>query len=386
MRRPVVVLGLLAVLILASPTRVDAIADLSWSMQTTPTPIGDPSISAEFTGVSCGATSACQGVGYYFSTSANTVTKPFAQGWNGTSWTNESVPVPTGTVSSRFFGVSCSSGTACTAVGTYRGHSGDVIALAERWNGRAWTIQSTPSPGSSIHVQLSAVSCPSATSCTAVGWYFHPDNSDVPSLAEHWNGTSWVIQTTPSTQGQLEGVSCESATVCTAVGEFYPSALTMAERLNGSHWTVVTTPSSPPGTQSSNLTSVSCRSATFCVAVGYYVLSSFQSFVIAERWNGTHWTTQPALNPGPEPNNQLYGVSCPTTSACSAVGNSSSGPGGTGPLVAERWNGSSWTVQPITSPSDGGLQAIACRSSSSCTAVGFYDVTGQTPPLAERYS
>jgi hypothetical protein len=36
-----------------------------------------------------------------------------------------------------------------------------------------------------------------------------------------WNGSSWALQSTPSTPGgasELFGVSCPSATACTAVG------------------------------------------------------------------------------------------------------------------------------------------------------------------------
>jgi hypothetical protein len=41
--------------------------------------------------------------------------------------------------------------------------------LAEQWNGSAWTIQSTPNPTGSNQNELYAVSCASSTTCTAVG-------------------------------------------------------------------------------------------------------------------------------------------------------------------------------------------------------------------------
>lgn len=95
--------------------------------------------------------------------------------------------------------------------------------LAERWNGSAWAIQSTPglTGGQSYANLLEGVSCTSATACTAVGYSAGP----VPvTLAMRWNGTSWTLQPTAdptdaqSSDRQLEGVSCLSATACRAVG------------------------------------------------------------------------------------------------------------------------------------------------------------------------
>jgi hypothetical protein len=65
-------------------------------------------------------------------------------------------------------GVSCASAANCTAVGDYyRTAAGPQVTLVERWNGTAWRIE--PSPGTGRGSTLDSVSCPSATSCTAVG-------------------------------------------------------------------------------------------------------------------------------------------------------------------------------------------------------------------------
>ena len=42
--------------------------------------------------------------------------------------------------------VSCSSATACTAVGTDLNPSGVDVTLAERWDGTSWQRQATPNP------------------------------------------------------------------------------------------------------------------------------------------------------------------------------------------------------------------------------------------------
>jgi hypothetical protein len=41
---------------------------------------------------------------------------------------------------------------------------------------------------------------------------------------------------------------------------------------------------------------------------------------LAERWNGSSWAIQSTPNPTGARSNILYGVSCPSTTACTAVG------------------------------------------------------------------
>ncbi len=63
----------------------------------------------------------------------------------GTAWTIQNTPnvvVPTG----QLYATSCSSPSACTAVGSYVSRSGLSAALAERWNGTARKRPQTPNP------------------------------------------------------------------------------------------------------------------------------------------------------------------------------------------------------------------------------------------------
>src|SRR5690242_7134762 len=96
--------------------------------------------------------------------------------------------------------VNCTSTSACTAVGDFTNGSGTQVTLAERWNGTSWSTQATPAPTGATAAQLSAVRCPSSTSCVAVGFY--DDNSgNRLTLAQRWNGTSWSNQSTPNPAG-----------------------------------------------------------------------------------------------------------------------------------------------------------------------------------------
>jgi hypothetical protein len=119
--------------------------------------------------------------------------------------------------------VSCNSSGGCTAVGDYTDSSGTQDTLAEAWDGTTWSIQTTPIPSGAEGSNLAGVSCTSTGPCTAVGSY--TDSSGVKhTLAEVWDGTSWSIQTTPGPSGgqlpTLSGVACTTANGCTAVGDY----------------------------------------------------------------------------------------------------------------------------------------------------------------------
>ncbi|HEU4393781.1 MAG TPA: hypothetical protein VFR04_09140, partial [Solirubrobacterales bacterium] len=74
----------------------------------------------------------------------------------------------------------------------------------------------------------------------------------------------------------------------------------------------------------------------------------------------------------------LRGVSCPSASACIAVGTTAApGDGHIVPLV-ESWNGSSWSTQEATDTvavyggsNYGRLSGVSCTSASACTTVGY---------------
>jgi len=254
-------------------------------------------------------------------------------------WSIQATPNPVGGSNSILNGGSCTSASACTAVGDY--NSGTTgVTLAERWNGSTWSIQTTPNPAGASDIFLQGVSCTSASACTAVGDYFN--GTTRVTLAERWNGSTWSIQTTPNPAGAssysiLQGVSCTSATACTAFGEDGNGTtdVTLAERWNGTRWSIQHTPN-PAGGSEIHLLRVSCTSTTACTAVGFYS-NATTTVTLAERWNGSRWSIQHTPNPAGGSNSTLNGVSCASATACTAVGGSFNGT--TGVTLAERWNG-----------------------------------------------
>ncbi len=233
---------------------------------------------------------------------------------------------PVGAVASDLRAVSCSSASACTAVGGYLTPSGDVN-LAERWNGSAWAIQSMPTLGDPtlpfLPRELSGVSCPTATDCTAVGNYTVPSTGVDITLAEQWNGSEWTVEATPNPAAadrysQLTSVSCSAASACTAVGGFFDSSNMvhmLVEAWNGANWAIESA-QDPVGFTQTWLNGVSCTSTSSCTAVGDEASTS-QTFALAERWNGLTWSIQPTPSGLAS---VLTSVSWTTSQACSAVG------------------------------------------------------------------
>ena len=329
-----------------------------WSIQRTRNPLSGAS-SSVLNGVSCTSATACTAVGSYTNSAGAAVA--LAERWNGTSWTIQQTPNPSSASSSVLNGVSCYSATACTAVGSYTNSAGTQLALAEAWNGTSWTIQKTGGGG------LSSVSCPSATACVAVGG----------SLSEIWDGSSWTIQNTGG--GGLSSVSCPSATACVAVGG------SLSEIWDGTSWTIQNTPNLDPQDGRTALNGVSCSSATACTAVGNWGgYRPHDSTVVAERWDGTTWTLQSVDTDDADNGlDELNGVSCTSATACTAVGILI---GYEGPIlapVAEAWNGTSWTIQNTPTPSGAGypsqFNAVSCTSATACTAVGSYPNKNGSP-------
>jgi hypothetical protein len=247
----------------------------------------------------------------------------------------------------------------------------------------SWSIQSTPNPAGSQFGTLNGVSCTSATLCTAVGFDDSPSVGGV-TLAERLTGTSWVIQPTPNPTGaasaQLSSVSCVSANACTAVGSYATSGNifsgTLVERWNGTQWKIQKSPN-PTTAVRAGLLGVSCVSTTACTAVGSYDKSTYAQYPLAEKWNGTSWKVQSVKNPVgstylstmlPEPG--LYSVSCTTATTCTAVGGNYTSKGLPVPL-AEQLKGTSWSIQstpvPAGAKSPPGL-ARSGLSSVSCTS------------------
>jgi len=386
------VVGLASLLSLVGPVPARAAFPV-WSVQPTP-------FSGVVSGVSCASVRFCTAVGQIDENSGPTAGTA-AMGWDGGRWRIQPTPDPDPAnedlrADNGLAGVSCTSSKACVAVGEYNPSSFSPdgvhtvlvsMPLAERWNGMRWSLLPFPSlPNGAQAGGLNAVSCTSKRVCMAVGSsvVFFP-----PFLfAERWDGKSWLVESMPEPMGAtfsyVTGLSCTSDTFCVAVGSYLGAVgdQPFAERWDGSTWSLASLPR-VAGPVDTELTSVSCTSPRACIAVGQYSTiphqGTYQAF--AQRWDGTSWSLQ-RTPIAPHRSTMLSSVSCTSSRACTAVGTIDFQP------LVERWDGTSWSLQRTPDAWSPTLQAVSCTSRANCTAVGTATrgnaVAERSAPAAQR--
>ena len=178
--------------------------------------------------------------------------------------------------------------------------------------------------------------------------------------AAHWSiGSPVVVTASASMPATLSAVSCPSATECVAVGSYLdlsgkPDGGALAEMSNGSGWAVQSTPK------------VSWRRAhgrllPFDIGVRGRRDDRQRGIVVpAGRAVERHQLVGPARSRRPGQPGQLDAISCSSPLSCMAVG------GGT-PDPAELWNGSTWTAEPVPGfRSHGTALPVASLSGVSC--------------------
>jgi hypothetical protein len=327
---------------------------------------------------SCVAGGTCLAVGN--STTAAGRAQTLIESWNGTSWATVPSPDTSANLDNALYAVSCTSASACTAVGTSTSALGHTQTLAEVWKGSTWSLTPTPDTSTGFDNTLSGVSCTSGSSCTAVGYAATATGS--VTLVETWNGSAWSMASSPNQTGTLDdslsAVSCGAATSCVGVGNYLSGSnvlQTLTESWNGSTWSVSASPDTTTSL-ANTLNGVSCMSSVACVAVGAaYAPGGTAYRTLAESWNGTTWSIVPTVNVS-VPDDELLAVTCASPSACTAAGYSTTSAGIQQGLI-ESWNGANWAV--VTTPEPGtygnSLQGIACLEASACAAVGSQDVS-----------
>jgi hypothetical protein len=380
------------------PGQLSSVAALSmiwdgttWTLLPAPSP--DGSTNTNLDGVSCAKGVSCAAVGAAQASTALAtpiVTETLVKG----GWASQGATQPSGASTPTMLkGASCVTPAWCAGVGTVSVlPNGASATFAETWNGSGWMTVPAPNIAGSDASQLLAVSCTSTSACLAVGSY--SIGNSVVDLVESWNGRQWSIASSPTSVGfadsTLAGVSCSSATVCTAVGWESVAGLQefpFAANMNGGTWTT-DTPPLPASTNSAAFDAVSCASAAACVAVGYADTSAAY-IPLAERWNGGSWTLQSPVNPGGQGVPILESVSCPSPKSCEAVG-SFTGDNGYA-AFAEGWNGNTWVLQTLPAQPTGvpssDLKAVSCLPNGDCAAVGFqYKQSGASSTLAGSWN
>ena len=289
--------------------------------------------------------------------------------------------------------VSCVSVTSCVGVGADgNGRGGQPMAFTGNpayWNGNTSTWPASSAAAFELALpdrsRYEAISCATATSCTAVGYY--RGGMDVIT----GNPTTWtsanehviLLGSAFGSAAHLTSVSCATATSCTAIGTDGNNQVIVFTG-NPTTWTSASpteaTINSSLGGQA-NLTSVSCATASSCTAICTYINGISMTFTGNPiNWTGDtgSWSSSSAqareitFGSAFGASGELTSVSCATATSCTAIGTD-----GNGLAVALTGNPATWTdsnAHEIALDSTYGnypnFASISCVSAVQCTAAG----------------
>lgn len=348
-------------------------ATLAGSAWSTRVEVANGPPNANLYGVSCPSASVCYGVGMYESLSG--ADKPFVETYTGGAWALQLIAMPQEAVAAGLFGIACTSATKCEAVGSFlesggAGATSDVLEpYAEQLARGKWTAVRVASPKTATGAGLDGVSCPSPTTCYAVGDWSNASSPQQPFVAK-FVGTRWSTTAIKPPAAEIRpvlvSISCWAVGRCVAVGTYFKDKNFFGdvETLSKTTWKA-STAIAPSGGVWTELQGVSCASATLCVAVGDYEAGNSQ-YPLIERLDASgHFAGTNPFGTATPMWGSLGGVDC-LEAACVAVGSN-----GTAAIVASS-KGPSWTTSALAEPAgyvDANLSAVSCRS-ASCIAVG----------------
>jgi uncharacterized protein YunC (DUF1805 family) len=268
-----------------------------------------------------------------------------------------------------------------------------AAALGGTWH-TAQKVPGTATLNIGGNAQVQSVSCASAGSCSAGGYYTDGSGRQQVFVVSRVNGTWRTAIRVPGTatlnkggNAQVRSVSCASAGNCGA-GGFYTdsSGHTQAfavSQVSGTWRTAIRMPGTATLNQTGNaeVDSVSCASAGNCSAGGQYQDSSWsgQAFVVSQV-NGA-WRTARQV-PGTATLNHggawVVSVSCASAGNCGAGGSYYDSSGHRQVFVVSQVNGTWRTAIQVpgtaTLNSGGGadIYSVSCASVGNCTAGGTY--------------
>ena len=235
-----------------------------------------------------------------FSFSCTSLLKPMALHWNGAKWKAVSTPGLNTNDNAVLNGILAFTSDNVYAVGYQPAKNGAVETLIEHWDGSSWTVVPSPNANNTGNV-LFSISATSPNDIWAVGDQVAP-GIEVRTLALHFDGTTWSVVPTPNPVGGSNldlNVLTSLVTVApndvTAVGFTLANftELTMAQHWDGTSWTVVSTPNQSATAGSFNtLRGVTAVNAHDLYAVGFFADSATagQQLTLILHFDGTTWT------------------------------------------------------------------------------------------------
>jgi hypothetical protein len=286
---------------------------------------------AQTLGVSCGAVGNCGAIGSYKTETGPITEQPFVANEVGGVWrAARQVSVPNDGLG-YFTAISCPSAGNCSAVGEVENIAAFVIDETDGTWGQLQELEIVDNVG----VELNAVSCSSAGDCVAGGTLGYGGQAFLVTETGGAWGVPRAVPGSSDVDASITSISCPRAGYCAAGGNYdaqprgplpgvgYPFVVNET----AGTWGSVTPLKGPFGTSVDldavdTVTSVSCSSPGNCGAGGYYgaYQGTRQAFVDSEA-HGTWGTAQEVAGKlDAGDSGYVYSVSCPANGSCVAAG------------------------------------------------------------------
>jgi hypothetical protein len=389
----------------AGPAAPAAPAAATWRSAEISAPLNasaDP--SATLDAVACAAAGSCSGGGSYQTKSGAFEAMVVAEVSGSWKRAQElSLPAnafagnPVAAVSS----VACTGAGSCVAVGGYGYDSDDAshAFTAAETNGVWARARQVTLPANTAHASdaaLAAVTCTSAGSCVAVGWYQDKASDGEMMVVTESKGrwgqareiTAPKNAAASSGAASLEGVSCWRPGDCRAVGTYLDTAhhgQALATTASNGRWaraTEIAVPSDAGADPGAQLTGVACSSSTSCAASGGYFDASQAAHAMVTTASAHGWARATEIK-APQKTGFvapfLDGISCVTATTCETVGSYLYNFAAV-PMAVTRSAGTWQPAANVPSPAnaltgkfrDATVLSVACLKGHSCTALGWY--------------
>jgi photosystem II stability/assembly factor-like uncharacterized protein len=350
LRRSVALAGVIAVgvIALSTGTVLASVQPVPW------TTIPLTGLVQEVEGIACQRASTCIAVGF--------VPSGIAPGGvllrtsdAGHTWASVSFSGANGTVLN---GIACSVKASCVAVGQISAGGGGVIEVSSD-AGKTWARHTT-----SAAAMLYGAACASARMCEVVG-----TSSRRTGVVESTSdgGRTWHLQRALVGISDIDAISCPTTRVCVAVGDEVSAeretGVIVVSGDAGRTWKKTVVP------KALFLDGVACPSVNRCTVVGFGsspIQPTTPGIVVTSTDGGRTWARAVV----PRGVYGLRGVSCTSTGACVAVGESGSPPSYEGFLLGTQRPVARW--KQLTGPGLSGalVNSVSCALPSRCVAGG----------------
>ncbi|MGH8987793.1 MAG: hypothetical protein ACRDXC_04240 [Acidimicrobiales bacterium] len=277
--------------------------------------------------------------------------------------------------------VACSSATECAFLEAPL--SGKPVLVETADAGKTWASRHGPAGLSGGSIGSIALSCPSASTCTAVASSFQQTGTSGAFVTED-GGQTWSASPMPTAApSQLQ---CFPGARCISTGAGAPGGPLGASYStdSGLNWAPAVVPSALGG-----LVHLSCSSSKACMAVSWSYGAARASLVVSGN-GGESWSKVQAQ--GLPAGKVFTGLACPSASVCWVSGGTplhlAAGRvtvGGTGGAVAlsSADGGRTWLSAGLPKGVTG-IGPLSCPNRRTCFALAFKTRSAPSPGAPER--